>query len=42
MSMRTWYGVRRLYEPRFRERVLLLLVIIAAAYYAVWSIAPRP
>jgi len=38
MSMRTWYGVRRLYEPRFRERVLLLLVIIAAAYYAVWSI----
>src|SRR5256886_329342 len=38
MSMRTWYGFRRLYEPRFRERVLLLLVIIAAAYYAVWSI----
>ena len=38
MSVRTWYGVRRLYEPRFRERVLLLLVIIAAAYYAVWSI----
>ena len=38
MTIRTWYGVRRLYEPRFRERVLLLLVVIAAAYYAVWSI----
>jgi len=37
--MRTWYGVRRLYEPRFQQRVLLLLVIIAAGYYAVWSIA---
>ena len=39
MSVRTWYGIRRLYEPRFRERILLLLVVIAAAYYAVWSIA---
>ena len=39
MRMRTWYGVRRLYEPRFQQRVLLLLVIIAAGYYAVWSIA---
>jgi len=38
MSVRTWYGIRRLYEPRFRERVLLGLVIVAAAYYAVWSI----
>ena len=38
MSVRTWYGVRRLYEPRFRERVLLGLLIIAAAYYAIWSI----
>jgi len=39
VRMRTWYGVRRLYEPRFQQRVLLLLVIIAAGYYAVWSIA---
>ena len=39
MRMLTWYGVRRLYEPRFQQRVLLLLVIIAAGYYAVWSIA---
>ena len=38
MSVRTWYGIRRLYEPRFRERVLLGLVVVAAAYYAVWSI----
>jgi hypothetical protein len=36
--MRTWYGIRRLYEPRFQERVLLLLLIIAAAYYVIWSV----
>jgi len=37
--MRTWYGIRRLYEPRFQERVLLLLLLVAAAYYVVFAIA---
>lgn len=37
--MNTWYGVRRLYEPRFRQRVLLLLLLIAGGYYAAWSIS---
>ncbi len=36
--MRRWYGIRRLYEASFRDRVLLLLVIIIGAYYAVWSV----
>ncbi|TMF56269.1 MAG: DUF2029 domain-containing protein [Chloroflexi bacterium] len=36
--MRRWYGVRRLYEPRFRERTLLTLLAIAVAYYAWWSV----
>jgi hypothetical protein len=35
---RTWYGVRRLYEARFRERLLLMLVIVAALYYVTWSV----
>ena len=30
--------VRRLYEPRFRERLLLLLLVAIAGYYAVWSV----
>ena len=34
---RMW-GVRRLYEPRFQERVLLLLLIAIAGYYIVWSV----
>ena len=38
MKLRTWYGVRRLYEARFRERVLLMLVIVAALYYVTWSV----
>ena len=38
MNLRTWYGVRRLYEARFRERVLLMLVVIAALYYVIWSV----
>jgi hypothetical protein len=38
MNPRTWYGVRRLYETRFRERVLLMLVIVAALYYVTWSL----
>jgi glycosyl transferase family 87 len=36
--MRTWYGMRRLYEPRFQERILLLLLIVAGTYYVIWSI----
>jgi alpha-1,2-mannosyltransferase len=35
----TWYGIRRLYEPRFQQRVLLLLLLVAGGYYAAWSIA---
>ncbi|HXN01381.1 MAG TPA: glycosyltransferase family 87 protein [Candidatus Dormibacteraeota bacterium] len=38
MNPRTWYGVRRLYEARFRERVLLMLVVVAAGYYLTWSV----
>jgi alpha-1,2-mannosyltransferase len=38
MNPRAWYGVRRLYEARFRERVLLMLVVIAAGYYLTWSV----
>jgi len=38
MNLRTWYGVRRLYEARFRERVLLMLVVVAALYYVIWSV----
>ncbi len=38
MNLRTWYGIRRLYEARFRERVLLMLVVIAAGYYLTWSV----
>jgi Glycosyltransferase family 87 len=37
--MRSWYGIRRLYEPRFQERILLLLLIVAAAYYVVFSVS---
>jgi alpha-1,2-mannosyltransferase len=36
--MKRWYGVRRLYEAGFRERVLLMLVVIAAGYYLTWSV----
>jgi alpha-1,2-mannosyltransferase len=36
--MKRWYGVRRLYEAGFRERVLLMLVAIAAGYYLTWSV----
>ena len=36
--MTTWWGIRRLYEPRFLERILLLLLLVAAAYYAVFAI----
>ena len=37
-SMSRWFGIRRLYEPRFQQRVLLLLLIVVAGYYGVWSI----
>jgi Glycosyltransferase family 87 len=36
--VRTWYGIRRLYEPRFQERILLLLLIIAVGYYVVFAV----
>jgi alpha-1,2-mannosyltransferase len=36
--VRSWYGVRRLYEAAFRDRVLLLLVLGIGAYYVVWSV----
>jgi alpha-1,2-mannosyltransferase len=38
MKLQTWYGVRRLYEARFRERVLLMLVVAAGLYYLTWSV----
>jgi alpha-1,2-mannosyltransferase len=38
MTLRRVYGIRRLYEARFRERVLLMLVVIAAGYYLTWSV----
>ena len=37
--MRHWYGVRRLYEQRFRERVLLVLLLAIGAYYIAWSVS---
>jgi glycosyl transferase family 87 len=36
--VRRWYGIRRLYEPRFQARVLLLLLLVITGYYVVWSI----
>ena len=36
--MKRWYGVRRLYEVGFRDRVLLLLVLGIGAYYVTWSV----
>jgi len=36
--MRSWYGVRRLYETRFRERLLLALLLLIGGYYIIWSI----
>ena len=37
--MRHWYGVRRLYEQKFRERVLLVLLLAIGAYYVAWSVS---
>jgi hypothetical protein len=36
--MKRWYGVRRFYEPAFRDRLLLMLVIVIGAYYVIWSV----
>ena len=36
--MKHWYGVRRLYEVRFREHVLLALLLLIGAYYVIWSV----
>lgn len=36
--MRRWFLVRRLYEPDFQQRILLLLLVVVGAYYVVWSI----
>jgi hypothetical protein len=38
MNVRRWYGIRRLYEASFRDRLLLLLVIVIGAYYVTWSV----
>ena len=35
--MKRWYGIRRLYEAAFRDRVLLILVLGIGAYYVTWS-----
>ena len=37
--MKRWYGIRRLYEPSFRGRILLMLVIAIGVYYLAWSVA---
>src|SRR5437868_8126394 len=37
IPMRHWFGIRRLYERPFQERVLLLLLLIVGGYYLVWS-----
>jgi alpha-1,2-mannosyltransferase len=36
--VKRWYGIRRLYEASFRNRVLLMLVLVAAFYYLTWSV----
>jgi alpha-1,2-mannosyltransferase len=36
--VKRWYGIRRLYEPSFRDRILLMLVVVAAFYYVTWSV----
>jgi hypothetical protein len=36
--MKRWFGIRRLYETRFRERLLLALVIVIGGYYVTWSV----
>ncbi|MDQ6712299.1 MAG: DUF2029 domain-containing protein [Candidatus Dormibacteraeota bacterium] len=36
--MKRWYAIRRLYEPSFRDRVLLTLALGVGAYYVIWSV----
>jgi alpha-1,2-mannosyltransferase len=36
--MRRWFLIRRLYEPAFQQRMLLLLLIMIGAYYVIWSV----
>jgi len=36
--MRRWYGIRRLYEARFRDRLLLALLLLIGGYYVIWSV----
>jgi len=36
--VKRWYGIRRLYEVSFRDRILLMLVVVAAFYYVTWSV----
>ncbi len=36
--MKRWYGIRRLYETGFRERVLLALLLLVGCYYLIWSL----
>jgi alpha-1,2-mannosyltransferase len=36
--VKRWYGIRRLYEAAFRDRVLLMLVVGIGAYYVTWSV----
>jgi alpha-1,2-mannosyltransferase len=36
--VKRWYGIRRLYEASFRDRVLLMLVLGVGAYYATFSV----
>jgi hypothetical protein len=38
MNVRRWYGIRRLYEASFRDRLLLLLLLVIGAYYVTWSV----
>ncbi len=35
--MKNWYGLRRLYEPRFRERLVVAVLFALAGYYVLWS-----
>jgi hypothetical protein len=35
--VKRWYGIRRLYEASFRDRILLMLLLGIGAYYVTWS-----
>src|SRR5260370_11043630 len=40
--VKRWYGIRRLYDASFRDRVLLMLLLGPGAYYPIFSLVPRP